>query len=110
MQQDKVLSMLGLAKRAGRICSGAPQCEKVIKSGKSELIIIAKDISENGRKAITDCCSYYKVNYIEYSDMYALSDAIGAEGVRAVVSVNDKSFADAILKKYVNVQSERKGE
>ena len=105
MQQDKVLTMIGLAKRAGRISSGAPQCEKVIKSGKSELIIIAGDISENGRKAITDCCTYYKVNYIEYSVMYALSDAIGAEGVRTVISVNDKSFADAVLKKYNDVQS-----
>lgn len=104
MQNDRILSMIGLAKRAGKITAGTPLCEKAIKSGKSELIIIAKDISENGRKSITDACKYYSVRYIEYSDMYVLSTAIGAEGVRVVVSVNDKGFADAILNKYADLQ------
>ncbi len=110
MRNNKVLSMIGLAKRAGKISAGAPLCEKAIKTKQSELIIIAKDISENGRKAITDSCKYYSVKYIEYSDMNSLSDAIGAEGVRVVVSVNDKGFADAILNKYADLQIGRKGE
>ena len=110
MQNDRILSMIGLAKRAGKITAGAPLCEKTIKSGKSELIIIAKDISENGRKSVTDACKYYSVRYIEYSDMNGLSTAIGAEGVRVVVSVNDKGFADAILSKYADLQIGRKGE
>ncbi|MDY3929193.1 MAG: ribosomal L7Ae/L30e/S12e/Gadd45 family protein [Clostridia bacterium] len=110
MPQDKILSMTGLAKRAGKVTGGAPLCEKDIKNGKSKLIIIAKDISYNGKKAITDACRHYSVKYIEYADMYALGSAIGSEGVRTVVSVNDKNFADAILTKYAALETGRNGE
>lgn len=110
MPNDKILSMIGLCKRAGKLSAGTPLCEKAIKTKQSELIIIAKDISENGRKSITDSCKYYSVKYIEYSDIIALSDAVGAESARVVVSVNDKGFADAILDKYAELQAGRKGE
>ena len=102
MYRDKVLSMIGLAKKAGKVCAGAPLCEKEIKAGKSELIILAKDISDNGKKAITDSCRYYSVKYIEYSDKEGLARAVGAEGERTVLSVNDKAFAQAVLKKYTD--------
>ena len=110
MPQDKILSMIGLAKRAGMITSGAPLCEKNIRSGKSELIIITQDISKNGMKAITDICRHYSVKYIVYSDMYALGTAIGSEGVRTVISVNDKNFADAVLTKYAALETGRNGD
>ena len=96
---DNVLGMIGLAKRAGKIVTGAEICEAAVKKGKSKLIIIAGDISENGRKAITDACKYYKVKYIEYADKSRLGKCTGAEA-RAVVSVNDAGFAQAILEKY----------
>ena len=102
MQRDKILSLLGLCKRAGKLSEGTPLSEKAIKSKKSELIVIAKDISENQRKTVTDSCKYYNVKYIEYSTMNDIADYLGADGVRAVVSVNDKGFADAILDKYTD--------
>ena len=58
MYQDKILSMIGLAKRAGKVCAGAPLCEKEIKAKRSELIIIAKDIS--------DVCVY--MTYIQFEN------------------------------------------
>ena len=67
LQLDKVLGMIGLAKRAGKVVTGAEICETAVKKGQSKLIIIAGDISENGRKAITDACKYYKVKYIEFT-------------------------------------------
>lgn len=96
---DSVLGMIGLAKRAGKICTGAEICEAAIKKGKSKLIIIAGDISDNGKKAITDACKYYNVKYIEYADKKKLGNFTGSDE-RAVVSVNDTGFAETILKKY----------
>ena len=96
---DNVLGMIGLAKRAGKIVTGAEICEAAVKKGKSKLIIIAGDISEIGRKAITDTCKYYKVKYIENADKSQLGKFTGSSE-RAVVSVNDKGFAEPILKKY----------
>lgn len=103
MYQDKVLSMIGLAKRAGKVCAGAPLCEKEIKAKRSELIIIAKDISDNGRKALTDSCKYYSVKYIEYADKEGLGRAVGAAGERTALSINDKGFADAVMNKYADL-------
>ncbi len=96
---DSVLAMIGLARRAGKVSSGAEIAESMVKKGKAKLIIIAEDISENGKKAITDACKYYKVRYIEHADKIQLGRAVGSD-IRTVISVNDKGFSRAILKKY----------
>lgn len=93
------MGMIGLAKRAGKVITGAELCEAAVKKGKSKLIIIAGDISENGRKSITDACKYYKVKYIEYADKSQLGKVTGS-AERAVISVNDREFAKALLNKY----------
>lgn len=95
---DKVLGMLGLAKRAGKLSTGEFLCDKSIKNGQSRLIIIASDISENGRKAVCDACNYYGVQYIEYGTAEELGHCTGG-GKRTVASVNDDNFRNAILSK-----------
>ncbi len=95
---DKVLGMLGLAKRAGKVQTGEFLCEKAIKSGQSRLIIIAADISPASRKSICDACNYYSVEYIEYATADELGKLTGSER-RMVVSVNDENFKNAILSK-----------
>ena len=45
--QDKVLSMLGLAARARGVADGGFSVEKAIKSGKAALVILAGDASGN---------------------------------------------------------------
>lgn len=95
---DKALGMLGLAKRAGRVVTGEFACDKAIKNGQSRLIIIARDISENGRKAVCDACRYYGVEWIEYGTAEELGKITGADQ-RCVVSINDENFKNAILSK-----------
>ena len=58
---DKVLSMIGLAARAGKVVSGEFSTEKAVKSGKAFLTIVAEDASANTRKNFTDMCAYYQV-------------------------------------------------
>ena len=99
---DSVLRMIGLAKRAGKVVTGAEIVESAVKKGKARLVVIATDISENGRKAITDTCKYYKVKYIECGLKEDLGRYTGSES-RAVISINDYRFADSVLKKYAEV-------
>lgn len=96
---DKLLQMLGMAKRAGKVVTGEMFSEKAVKSGESSLVIISHDISENARKSIVNACEYYNVEYIEYADRSLLGKFTGG-GERTVVSVNDRGFADAIKAKY----------
>ena len=96
---DKVLSMIGMAKRAGKTSTGSFICEKAIKNGSAKLIVLAVDISENSFKSIKNACEHYNVRYITYGDKDSLGTFTGG-GDRAVVSINDDNFAEAVLKKY----------
>lgn len=95
---NKILGLIGLAKRAGRISEGAEFSEDAVRRGRSKLVIVAADTSENGKKAIRDCCEHYKVKYVLYATKTELGKAVGSE-LRSVISVNDDGFAAAILKK-----------
>lgn len=103
---DKLLSMLGLAKRAGKVSTGAFICRKAISSRRARLVLLASDASENTKKAISDPCRHYGVKLIEYSDMESLGHATGG-GDRAVVSVNDCNFAKAILDIFISSETEK---
>ncbi len=89
--------MLGLAKRAGKLSSGESACKEAVRSGKSRLILLAEDASNNTVKNITDSCKYYNVTYLKIGTKESLGHAIG-NAYNAVISIDDDGFADAILK------------
>lgn len=97
---NKFHGMLGLAKRAGKVSTGAFICEKLIKSHEAKLVILALDASDNTSKSISDCCLHNNVKLIKCSTMADLGHYVGAKADRAVVSVNDNNFANAILDIY----------
>ena len=49
---DKVLSMLGMAMRAGKVASGEFSVEKSVKTGKSRLVIVSEEASDNTKKIV----------------------------------------------------------
>ena len=61
MQQDRILSMLGLAERAGKVASGEFSTERAVKSQRAFLVIVSTDASENTKKMFRDMCSFYQV-------------------------------------------------
>lgn len=97
MKQNKALSMLGLAKRAGQVVSGEFSVEKAVRSGKAYLVIIAEDASANTRKNFTNMCTYYKLPLIFTGTKETLGHAIGCE-LRASAAVTDPGFARNIEK------------
>lgn len=97
MKPDKVLGMLGLAKRAGKVESGEFSAEKAVKTYQSRLVILAGDASENTRKKFTDKASYRKIPVRIYADKERLGKATGT-GERSVLSVNDEKFAESLVK------------
>ncbi len=99
---DKVLQMLSLAQRAGKIASGEFQTETNVKAGKAELVILAGDASENTKKKFLDMCSFYEVPVREYSDRETLGHTIGKE-LRSSLCVTDFGLAEEILKRFTEV-------
>lgn len=97
MKTDRILSLIGLAQKAGKVTSGEFSTEKSVKSGKAFLVIVADDASENTKKMFSNMCEYYKVPIYFLSDKETLGHYIGKE-FRASLSVNDEGFAKSIRK------------
>ena len=95
MRPDPVLSLLGIAQKAGSVKSGEFMTESTIREGRSFLCIVAGDASENTKKKFHDMCSHHKVRLIEYSDMGSLGHAIGKE-YRASLCVTDEQLAQQL--------------
>lgn len=99
MQQDKVLSMIGLAKKANAVSLGEQMCTAAVKSKKARLVIIARDASDNTKKSVKNSCEYYNVEYIEYAHKEDLGRFCGSD-MTAALSVDDDNFADGIMRKF----------
>ena len=93
--RSKLLNFIGLARRAGKLKIGAdPVCDSV-RLGKSRVIIMAQDISENTRKHVEKIAGKYEVKV--FTIIYSKNDIYTAIGkYAAVISVEDKGFADKI--------------
>lgn len=96
-ERDRVLSMLGMAARAGKVVSGEFAVEQNVKNQKATLVFVAVDASENTKKMFHDMCAFYQTKMLVYGTKEALGQAIGKE-FRASVAVLDQGFADAIEK------------
>lgn len=101
MAQNKALSLIGLATKAGKTVSGEFTTEKETKSGKASLVIVAVDASDNTKKKFKNMCDFYKVPIYFYSDKDTLGHAMGKE-FRASLAVLDAGFAKGIIKHLEN--------
>ncbi|MBQ7934057.1 MAG: ribosomal L7Ae/L30e/S12e/Gadd45 family protein [Lachnospiraceae bacterium] len=98
MKQNKILSVLGLATRAGRVKSGEFSTEQAVKSFQAFLVLVAEDASDNTKKMFRNMCSFYEVPLFIHGTKEVLGAAIGKE-LRASVAVCDQGFADLLTKR-----------
>lgn len=91
----KILSLLGLCKKAGFAQGGEFLTEKAVKEFKSCLIMVAGDASDNTKKKFSDMCAFYEVPFYTFADKDSLGHAIGCE-FRASVTVNNAGMAKKI--------------
>ena len=101
MINHKVLSLVGLATKAGKMVSGEFSTEKSVKTGKGFLVLVADDASENTKKKFRNMCDFYEVPMYLLSDKESLGRAMGKE-FRASAAVQDENFAKAIRKALEN--------
>ena len=99
MKQDKVLSLIGLATKAGQTASGEFMTEREVKTGRAALVIVAGDSSDNTKKKFRDMCEFYKVPIYFYGDKDTLGHAMGKE-FRASLAILDEGFAKGIRKHF----------
>ena len=94
---NKVLSLLGLATKAGKVASGEFSTEKSVKSGRGFLVLVADDASQNTKKKFQNMCDFYEVPIYFIANKEELGRFCGKE-FRASLAVQDENFAKAMLK------------
>ena len=95
---DKLLGMLGLARRAGRLSSGHDASFESIRKGKAKACLLCGDASDRLKEEFGRTAKYegrdvpvIEIPYLKY-DLYA------ATGIRAaVLTIDDEGFAKKII-------------
>ena len=96
MNNDRLLSFLGLCKRAGYLASGAETVTKAVREGKALLVLYASDVSGNSLKGVVKAAEDCGVTVKELlRTKEELSFALGKHC--GIVCTTDKGFADKIL-------------
>lgn len=98
MRDKKYLSMLGLARRAGKLSMGHDMVEKAIKTKKSTLLIFASDVSNRLVSEFEKTMDRYSVSVECIRISETIDELHCALGYKAgVISVDDSNFSKRII-------------
>ncbi len=89
-KKQKIMQLLGLAQRAGRLISGEELVVEAIQKGQARLVFLAEDAAANLSKKVTDKSQTYQVEVVTAFSTLELSAAVGK--ARKVLAVTDAGF------------------
>ncbi len=93
---DKLLSMVGMAVRAGKVRFGVYMTERELSSGGARLVVAAADIGNDNKKKLEHGCKSANVPLVLHSSKEELARAVGKKECVAVC-ICDESLARAVL-------------
>lgn len=94
----KLLGLIGLCARAGRLTSGEDAAIRLIRSGRASLALIDENASANAKKAMSNACATYGVELIPLP-AGELGRTSGKPG-RMAAAIADPGFAESIKNIY----------
>lgn len=102
---NKILSLLGLARRAAKLSIGLNETVSSAKIGKARLIIYASDVSDKTAKEARFAAQKGGIPYAELDcTIDEMSFAIGIKA--GVISVNDRGFAQKLASLCNNIRKD----
>lgn len=93
---NRILNLLGLMMRAGKLVTGEDLIIKNIQERKLKLLIISEDCGKNTKKKLADKANHYAIKTITILTINEISDAIGKEN-RVALGLIDKGFSDKFI-------------
>ncbi|MBE6543810.1 MAG: 50S ribosomal protein L7ae [Ruminococcaceae bacterium] len=108
MIKNKFLGLIGMAAKAGKLTYGSSLVRAKIQGRqKPNLVILSSDSSDNTKKRIINCCTYYSCKImVAEEDSDTLGHITGREGPISCIAVNDEGFSTAIEKATKGTSSE----
>ena len=99
---EQIYLFLGIAKKANRLVVGEGSCEINLRSGKTKLVIVAEDSSDNTKKKFIDMCNYRKIAIEHFCLKEKLGNYLG-KGDIAVLCINDEGIAKKLQQMISNL-------
>ncbi len=96
-QKRKVLGMLGISAKAGKIVCGTDATIEDIEKHRVKLVIVAQNASERTKRNIRYICDNNKIPILEFGDIEEISRTIGKNN-KAIIGVKSKSLSEEIEK------------
>ncbi len=97
MTESKVLGLLGLSAKAGKVCFGREACIDLIQKNKIKLVVVAVDAADRTKKDIKVICDNNNTKICFYGTIENLSKAIGKSN-KAIIGIKEENFAKQIEK------------
>ncbi|MBQ7477478.1 MAG: ribosomal L7Ae/L30e/S12e/Gadd45 family protein [Selenomonadaceae bacterium] len=94
---QRIMNLLGMAQKAGRIVSGNFAVEQAIKGGKAKYLIVAADAAEESRKDYQELANRYGIPFSLCLTKELLGKCLGKE-YRAAAALQDEGFSKALAK------------
>ncbi len=98
---DKVLNLISLATKAGKVKTGEFLTTKTLQEGAGYLVIIASDTSEKSTKRLMGISENYECKAVVYGTKQELGKFTG-KTEKSVIVITDEGFSSAVLKKIEN--------
>ena len=97
MINKKILGLIGLSAKAGKISFGADSVETQIRKRKINLVIIAENSSERTKDKFKKLSEENDIPYIIVGEIDELSKAIGKSN-KAIIGIKDLNLSKEIQK------------
>lgn len=98
MQKDKTLSMLGMARRAGKLSMGHDMAEKSIKAHKAKMVLVCSDVSKRLVSEFQRTLENFRLDIPLIVADITINEIHFAVGYKAgVMTVDDVNFSDRII-------------
>jgi ribosomal protein L7Ae-like RNA K-turn-binding protein len=95
LRMNNFLTLMGFAKKAGKLITGSNAVLRSILSGNSFLVIVAKDAGESVKSKFLRLCEENTLDCIIYGNSAELSYSTG-ENNKVIYSIEDGGFAKKI--------------
>jgi len=92
----KLVSLISLSMRAGRIVTGEEGCLKTLQNGRGRLVFVATDASDNTRKKFSDKSRHYGAPCYCLFSKDEIEAAIGKTN-RATIVIICENFAERMI-------------
>jgi ribosomal protein L7Ae-like RNA K-turn-binding protein len=97
INQNKVLGLLGIATKAGKITCGTDAVLEEIKKKKAKIVLVAEDASNRTKENFQHLCENENIPIAIFGNIEDVSKAIGKQN-KAVVCIKDKNLSEEIYK------------